>query len=188
MGYHVYIHDVVSKSDCIIKTENFEAAYKALCELNSNPDYDVLKSGKVMPGGNEPRIEGESFHRARWYSWTSFDYHLKCKTLDEVLSEFGFEAFIGAEGLLSLNYSNKTGNEDILLCALAPFIEDGVGIEWIGEDDTRWKHVFKDKKMFFHKSKVVYQIQGQQVSIEGHVRDSNKMNKLYSSITESLSQ
>ena len=91
-------------------------------------------------------------------------------------------------GIVSLDYSDKTGNEDIFLCALAPFIESGSEITWVGEDNERWKHTFRDGKMYFHRSKILYTKEGSWVSLEGHRKQAKDQDKFFAEMSAKMQQ
>lgn len=190
MGYYVDIQSCYSPNDIVIKESNYEAAYKALCELNTNPEYDVIKGGGSYGGDidkGQSRPDNLNYHPARWFSWMAADYHDKCKTLQEVLQMIGFDVSEKeGVGITFLGYSNKTGDEDKFLCVLAPFIENGVEIVWIGEDGERWKNRFKNGKMYFHKSKVMYETEGKVVSMKSHIIEAKREQKLWNSLSAKL--
>jgi hypothetical protein len=189
MGYYVNIESCYSPNDIFIKKENFVEAYENLCWINTNPEFDVMKSGGSYSsegGANSPRPDGFDYHPSKWYSWMSSDYHIKLKDLKEVLLAVGFEFDENENGISSLYYNNKTGNEDIFLCALAPFIENDSKIVWVGEDSERWMHSFKHGKMFFHKSKVVFSKEGKWISLLGHKKTAEKQNDFFASLASKM--
>lgn len=145
MGYFVQITD----SNFVLPKENYEAAYKALCDLNQ---HDDLKGGKRYTNdgslcGNDPRPEGLDYHPARWFAWMLPDYPKHLKSLQEVLKELGFELLENDEGIYGLAYHDKVGDEEVFLEELAPFVKDGSYICWEGEDGTILHQLFKNGKM-----------------------------------------
>lgn len=146
MGYYVR----TTRSDFRVKKEKFDAAYKALCELNQRDD---LKDGGSYAGpgkvnANSPRPDGMSYHPAKWFSWMDADYPSKCKDLAEVLQQVGFEVYDDAEGNIeALSYDSKTGCEEVFLEALAPFVEKGSFINWTGEEGEQYRHDFDGTEM-----------------------------------------
>lgn len=136
MGYHVRIVDC----DFTIPTENFAEAYKALCELNNH--------NELKRGGRSPCVAKDGPHDGVWFSWMDWNYPEKCNGLVEVLEHVGFDVGYDEErGITYLDYDAKMGNEDVFLNALAPFVNDGSYIEWEGEEDEVWKHVYSNGKM-----------------------------------------
>lgn len=164
MGYYINTEWVSTPNSVLIKKENYSDAYDNLCWLNTNPEFDILKSGGSFGGEDDARSsrpENMDYHPCKWFSWMPADYHKQAKTLIEILHMIGFDVEENEKGIESLSYSNKAGNEDIFLCALAAFIESDSEIAWAGEDGDKWKHVFKHGKMFWHQGKMVYSKQGQ---------------------------
>lgn len=187
MGYYVNISSI-KHNGAIIKEANIEAAYLALCDLNSNPKYDMLKSGGSYGGEDNvnksnQRPEGLDYHPARWFSWMSAHYHKNLKNLTEILEALGFTVTFDEKGnLIDLSYSDKTGNEDIFFCAIAPYIENDTEIVWNGEEGDKWKWSFQNGEMFTHSSKVMFTVKGQKVTIKQHLNSAEKVNKMIQDI------
>ena len=135
MGYYVSTTNVSFN----IPYPNFEAAYKAMCELNTTHDH--LKRGGSYSGGEQ---------KAKWFSWMDANYPETCKTMQDVLTEVGFDMVFSPRDndLISVHYDNKTGQEELFLEALAPFVREGSYIEWNGEDGAKWRNEFRDGKMY----------------------------------------
>lgn len=192
MGYYVSIDYCSSPNDVFIKKENFAEAYSNLCWLNTNPEFDIMKSGGSYSGEGDARHkrpDGLDYHPNKWFSWMPADYHKTYKTLQEILNAVGFHITEEPNvGIVSLDYSDKTGNEDIFLCALAPFIESGSEITWVGEDNERWKHTFKNGKMYFHRSKILYTKEGSWVSLEGHRKQATDQDKFFAEMSAKMQQ
>ncbi len=191
MGYYVSIESCNSPNDVLIKKENFVEAYTNLCWLNTNPEFDVMKSGGSYSGEGDARHkrpDGLDYHPNKWFSWMPADYHLKFKTLQEILYGIGFEIHEDKKGINALWYNNKSGNEDIFLCALAPFIEDGSEIVWVGEDNEKWKHSFKYGKMYFHKSKVLYSKEGKWVSLLAHKKEAEAQGEFFAELAAKMNK
>jgi hypothetical protein len=189
MGYYVNIEDIKTPNGVLIKKEYFVEAYNNLCWLNTNPDFDLMKKGGSHGGefdSRSARPDGLDYHPAKWYSWMDADYHLKLKTLHEVLTAIGFDITDNEQGIESVWYNEKNGNEDIFLTALAPFIESGSEITWIGEDNIRWKLSFKDGKMFHHASKTMYQKEGKWITLASRERVAKQQFDLFNEMREKL--
>ncbi len=133
MGYYVNTEDI----NILVPKDFLEPAYKAVLAMN---DYDSsLKRG----GSYGPNAE-----RKYWFSWMPEDLS-KLADLQAVLLNLGFEdTEYNERGDLVLGcYNNKSGQEDLFLEAIAPFVEEGSYAIWKGEDDTFWKWEFNDGKM-----------------------------------------
>ena len=77
-----------------------------------------------------------------------WNYDETCKSAEEIFSALGFYTEITDEGDLFIGmFSNKCGDENVFLQAVAPFVEDGSYIEWQGEDGNMWKNTFNNGKM-----------------------------------------
>lgn len=193
MGYYVDIQSIKTNG-AIIKAKNIQKAYEALCELNSNPAYDLLKDGGVYGGENDvnksdKRPEGLDYHPARWFSWMSSDYHKNLKDLKEILNELALNPVFDEKGnLVDISYSDKTGNEDIFFCALAPYIENDTEIVWRGEEGEMWKWHFKNGEMFVHRSKVMFTIKGNKVTIKQHLQQAERTNKMVQQLFDKIKQ
>lgn len=140
MGYYIRTETV----SIFIPKEKYDAAYKALCELNSRND---LKRGGRYPSEYN-NSDGPNPHI--WFSWMDWNYPETCKNLIEVLDQIGFTATEDEHGIIDLEYDSKTGNEEWFLCALAPFVQHGSQIHFIGEDDLEWNYLFSHGKLFVH--------------------------------------
>lgn len=143
MGYYVNILE----SNFTIKKYNYEDAYNAVCELNR---CDDLKRGGRY--GGSPTVKpadskSVSNNPDKWYSWMDWNYDETCNNLAEVLEMLGFEVDETEYGIEILSYDNKSGQEDIFLNALAPYVVPDSYIRWQGEDGELWSDVFQDGKM-----------------------------------------
>ncbi len=125
MGYYVQI----ISADCRILAEHLDAAFEAMKALNHQPG--IVKNGGSWVGGKQTYS---------CFSWMDADYDEKCKDAAEILSELGFTTDAADNGDLAiLYYDNKTGQEDLFLAAIAPFLNEGAYIEWQGEEGSRWR-------------------------------------------------
>ena len=195
MGYYVDLIKVdgSSTNKIMIKKENLQAAYDALCVLNTDPQYDILKGGGLYTSDgvsiNDERPEGLDYHPGRWFSWMDADYHKNRKTLEEILNSIGFDTHFDSQGNLSyVNYSDKTGNEDIFFCALAPFIEDGVEMIWRGEEGEQWKWVFTNGEMLIHQGRVFFTKNGKKATMKSYIKNAEDMNENLKEWMERLKQ
>ena len=157
MGYYVDI----SEYDIRIKKENFENAYKAMCELNKRDD---LKNGggganEYNVGWNDPRPEGLDYHPAKWFSWMDANYPATCKTMEDILHSLGFEMLKYDDNgdLIGFYYSSKIGAEDYFFNAIAEYIEPKSFVNWRGEDGESWQWYFDNGVMTIRVGKTVYE-------------------------------
>jgi len=157
MGYYVQGNGHIN-----IRKENEKKAYEAMCALNRRDD---LKSGGSWGGGSlssdDPRPAGSDYHPAKWFSWLDPNYPAKCESVLDVLCELGFEVIISElfrddqVNHYRLSYDNKTGQQDLFLEAIAPFVENGM-IDWTGEDHIFWRSIFENGTVKSMTGKVTY--------------------------------
>ena len=132
MGYYVN----TGYCNIVVKAADAEAALAKLIKFND--ENDELKRG----GSYGPEGENE-----RWFSWMPKDFR-DFKTFGEFLGGLGFNFEVLENGDFVLNhYSDKTGQEDILMEAIAEFVVNGSFAEWHGEDGERWRWDFADGRM-----------------------------------------
>lgn len=143
MGYFVETTGI----DFTIPKENLDDAYRAMCELNRD---DSKKEGGYF-GGKPEDISGStsvSTSPDKWFSWMSWDYDVECENAAEIFSMLGFEVDENEDGSLSLiRYDNKTGQEALFLEAVAPYVQPGSFINWVGEDGFFFCHEFDGETM-----------------------------------------
>jgi len=133
MGYNV------SLRSAHFHVPETEAVLQVLKDLNKQ---DHLKRG----GSFGPEGKTES-----WFSWMPTDWDTTCTTVQEVFELLGFETNIVDEPwgkAVSLEvYESKAGQEDLFCRAVAPFMEKGSYIEWIGEDFAEEVWVVQDGEL-----------------------------------------
>jgi hypothetical protein len=140
MGYYVTLTD----ADFLIPKAKEAKAIGALKALN-DPKYDQQKQGGTWDG------TGKS---AAWYSWMTADYDQHVKSCAEVFTQLGFEVEETAEGLRLTGYDNKTGQEDLFLAAVAPYVQEDSYLNWRGEDGILYRFQFDGEKMTELESRV----------------------------------
>ena len=133
MGYYV------SLRTAHFEVPETETVLSALKELDK---HDDLKHG----GSFGPNGKTES-----WFSWMPKDWATTCTTVREVFELLGFgttlvEKPYGVAVSLDV-YESKTGQEDLFCSTVAPFMEKGSYIEWIGEDFAEEVWVVQDGEM-----------------------------------------
>lgn len=134
MGYYVSIEE----STWAVPAENLDAAYRAVCDLNERHD---LKRGGKMPYSGNPYVD-------RWFSWMDPRYPEKAEDLVAVLDMLGFEVHEDGSGVRILSYSDKTGQEDLFLNAIAPYSDPASYIVWRGEDGEMERWEIRNGRLF----------------------------------------
>jgi hypothetical protein len=142
MGYYVNI----TNSDFHIAADRKADAYEAVCRINA-PEYDHLKRGGSW---------GPDGKTAVWYSWMPADYPAETEKLEDVLDLLGFAYVITGDGdITDLQYDNKTGNEAIFFLAMAPYVQEGSTVTWVGEDHHAWIWEFADGTLYLRNVQMV---------------------------------
>lgn len=125
MGYYITAHGHVT-----IPRSLESEALNALKMLNY--DHEAKRGGVL---GN-PNATFET----RWYSWMPERWHEDVASIGDVLELVGFEVGAARQaGLMvyTLDYDNKTGQEEVFLNCLADYAQ--VDVEFTGEDGLRWR-------------------------------------------------
>ena len=128
MGYYVKL----MYTDAFLPSENKDAALNALIELNSHDEY------KYKYASNSSI--------SRHFSWMPDDY-THYESVEEVLTDLGFEFESRADGIVFLGYDDKIGAEDLHINAIAHLLKEGSSFKWTGEDGAAWQWKIEDGKM-----------------------------------------
>jgi len=82
----------------------------------------------------------------RWFSWMRADF-AEYESLGQLLDEMGFGHAVN-DGWIVLTgwHGDKQGQEDLLMEAIAGWVEPGSYIEWVGEDCARWRWEFSPQR------------------------------------------
>lgn len=137
MGYNVNTTGI----KFTIPADKLDAACQALKDLNKDPNADKSGSREGRPS----------------FSWMPENYDETMHTAEEILKALGFQTWTENDGGLSLSgYADKTGDEDVFLEALAPFVPDGSYVNWEGEDGEHWQLWFEGGVMVQKAGSVVY--------------------------------
>jgi|TARA_B100001964_G_scaffold25990_1_gene25916 hypothetical protein len=125
MGYYGQIES----STFMLKKEDYEEAYVAMCALNQ---FDSIKRGGSYHKDQDTGVVTES----RWFSWMPDNYPDVLTTAEEIFTMLGFEINTSDTGLEIYGYDDKIGQEDLFLEACCPWASGN--IEWRGEDGEIW--------------------------------------------------
>lgn len=144
MGYYVRLTNV----DFTIPAEHLDAAYAAVCALNTT--HHKEKRGGSWSGGKETE---------KWFSWMDPNYPDVCKDLVEVMEMLGFDCGIEDDGSFHIySYDSKAGQEDLFLETLAPYVKDGSFLYWMGEDGEQWGNLYKDGKFHHAQAHITFSV------------------------------
>lgn len=98
--------------------------------------------------------QGGSSNGDKWFSWMPDVRTLT--SVEEVFERLGFSTR-RHQGLIWLDgYDSKTGQEDLFLAVVAPFVEDDSYTEWRGEEGEMWKNVVRGGRMYVERSEIVW--------------------------------
>lgn len=98
--------------------------------------------------------QGGSSNGDKWFSWMPDVRTLT--SVEEVFERLGFSTR-RHQGLIWLDaYDSKTGQEDLFLAVVAPFVEDDSYTVWRGEGGEMWKNVVRGGRMYVERSEIVW--------------------------------
>ena len=119
----------------------------------------LLESGFTLLAKNKPAaLAAIKLLPSDNYSWVEDKKMRNAKTLENCLHEWGFEATTLANGdIVCLTYEwEKSGDEDRLFEAIAPYVEKGSYLRWSGEDGALWSNKFNGKSVRYKPAKIVW--------------------------------
>lgn len=131
MGYGIRMHCMSFK----IKDANKKAALQAIRSL-----------------WNKGRHDGR-------FSWVSEDFN-EIGTLEKMLEEWRYEPTTDPEtgDITKIDFiGEKYGDCEVMFKAIAPYVEAGSVLEYLGEDGDKWRYKFNGKTMEKVKPKVVWE-------------------------------
>ena len=168
MGYYVTLLD----ADFIIPET--EEVLNVLKELN-NGNEDIKRGGSY----------GGSGKREFWFSWMPADFSV-FTTVASVFEALGFETKkieeISVEHpyerVALVGYDSKTGQEDIFIEAVAPFVEHGNHLEWRGEQGEVWRDLVLNGTYHRQDANLVFGDPYRAFAMEEYKRVMESINKM----------
>lgn len=122
-----------------IKAENVEAAYKAAVALNAVESKKSTRRNGPDPQAKPADSKSVAASPDVSFRGVAWNYDEKCRDLAEVLREFGFEPEVSPDGAITaLFFDEKSGDEELLLEAIAPYVEDGSMLGWAESYTEMW--------------------------------------------------
>ncbi len=101
---------------------------------------DVLEALRAMPKKYKALQRGGN-GSDKWFSWMSDEEIESAVSVKAVFESLGFDTFDYGNNTFALSsYNNKTGQEDLFLAVVAPFVSEGSFTEWRGEDGETWRY------------------------------------------------
>jgi hypothetical protein len=143
MGYYIQQTD----SDIFIPKELFPLALQAIKK--------IMLDTKKMNGGSWD-ADGP---QERWYSWVDTSEVLKAETLKDALDAWRWEAYLSEGGdIADLTFvGEKSGQDEILLNVIAPYVKEGSYVSMRGEDGELWRWYFDGERCVEKYGRVVYE-------------------------------
>jgi hypothetical protein len=151
MGYWIEVNKVYFR----LKAEKIPETIKAIKSLH----------------GKEPISDSSGSH----FSWVDNQFY-KLNTIQELMAEFRWKPTTGENGdLIDLEFTGqKLGDDEEFFDVIAPFVESGSYIEVEGEDNDKWRWVFKDGKMIRVTPKIFWPQFADIQSLENHLTEEKK--------------
>ena len=121
-----------------------QAGFSVICKHLL--DSGFLKNTDKMHGGS---MNGKGGFTDKWYSWCDMarlEKKITTGDLPAVFEEFGFDVQQDDGNIVGLSYDNKAGDEFELFRAIAPFMDDGMYVDFRGEDGEFYRYYFKDQE------------------------------------------
>jgi hypothetical protein len=108
---------------------------------------DVLEALREMPIKYRSLMRGGS-STEKWFSWMNNEDIEKAESARSIFEALGFDCVDYGNGTFGLSsYNNKTGQEDLFMAVVAPFLEDGSFTQWRGEDGELWRYTVSGGKL-----------------------------------------
>lgn len=142
MGYYVDTQETVFN----IAADKITEAFEALKKLNHDDEKKTSGLFGIGMKNSEPS-----------FRWMDENYDTQAKDLKDIFDMLGFDGDYEEDGSYVLyGYSDKTGDEEIFLREVAPYVTAGSYIIWQGEDGSLWKMVFDGESMAILEGKVIF--------------------------------
>jgi hypothetical protein len=99
---------------------------------------------------------GGSSSGEKWFSWVSQNYATEIKSVDDFFcGQLGFTTKIEDGKVWLTGYDSKTGQEDLFIALVAPYVEEGSFLAWEGEDGGFWEDVKIGDKLQTRQGKII---------------------------------
>lgn len=139
MGYYITTEDV----EFTIPSANLPAAWEALVDLNTNPDYAHLKQS----GSRDDTA----------FMWAYPNYHEAFSTVADVFQMLGFETYTSPEWDFEIvGYDGKAGDEKLFLQAVAPYVDPGSFLHFRGEAGEHFRYLFSEGDLIEEEGFVMF--------------------------------
>lgn len=138
MSYYANVTD----SDFCVPADKLDEAFKALCALNSHEEMNDRHLWSSEPIGKPADSTSVASRPDFSFGHMDWDYDVRCDSVQDVLSELGFDCETGDYGVSIGEFSGSySGDEPRFLSVLAAFVKPHSYIEFHGEDGESWREV-----------------------------------------------
>ena len=146
MGYYIEQTD----SKFFIPHTDFDKALTAIKAIMYS--QDKMRGGSWGPDGKTER----------WYAWVNTDEVLQSQTLVEALDCWRWKARTDSfDNVCGIEFAGeKSGQDDLLFDAIAPYVESGSYVVMRGEDGEVWRWYFEEGTCVEQAGRVSYQFAG----------------------------
>lgn len=151
MGYSVE----TIECNFVVKAENFDKAYDAMCKLNAE---DGLKEGYSRLAGERPaNSKSVASNPHKYFSFMAWNYDEIYTNFPDMLKALGFNLITNDnKDVIAVHFCDTMGQEHLFLEAIAPYVEPNSYIVWKGEDGTMWVCEFVDGKMIEKRAYITW--------------------------------
>lgn len=145
MGYCIQQTD----AHFFIPKEFHGLALRSVKALMTN-SASTLGNGGIWRPNEEP---------VRFFSWVNTDAVMKAETLEEALGAWRWESYTNDNGDIDGLYfqGEKSGQDEYLFLAIAPYVKDGSYIAMRGEDGDIWRWYFDGQTCIEQTGKVIWE-------------------------------
>ena len=123
-------------------------------------DFGIPETPEVLAALHEMETkfheikQGGSSNGEKWFSWMPDVRTLN--SVQEVFERLGFATRLD-EGYVWLDgYDSKTGQEDLFVAVVAPFMSDESYLQWRGEQGEVWKDVVRGGRLYVEHAEIVW--------------------------------
>lgn len=95
----------------------------------------------------------------RWYAWVNNTAVLESETLTDALRAWRWRSYLSESGDIDfLSFEGeKSGQDEVLFQAIAPYVTSGSYVCMRGEDGAMWRWYFEGGRCIEQEGKVIYE-------------------------------
>lgn len=140
MGYCIQLKD----SKFTIKNENIDKALDAMIQLGDGSNNEDASGGRL--GG-----------KTRWFAWMNLANPSEWSSIQRASRDWRYPMDVDINGdVIGISFiGEKIGQEQLMFETIAPFVEAGSFLDFIGEDGAQWRLEFNGKTMLRRQGKPI---------------------------------